>query len=112
MIEVLNRNEKPEWLIYPQEYLDLIKNNKDGLLPWYLMNKEQILIRYRGLMTRYPKRELFPFARDDSSDDIACWERNKPEKVILIHDFASPGYENKLEFETFDKWYLYITNSC
>jgi len=51
---------------------------------------------------------LFPFAREDGGDDIACWENNKPGKVILIHDFASSGYENKDEFHNFNEWYNYV----
>lgn len=37
----------------------------------------------------------------DGSDDIACWERNKNEKIIIIHDYASEGYENVREFDNF-----------
>lgn len=63
------------------------------------------------MQKRYPSRSLFPFARDDQSDDVACWEKGKTGKVILIHDFASPGYENKKEFESFDAWYEYVTST-
>src|SRR3990167_7173101 len=98
MINILEGYEKPNWLTYPKEYIDLVNNGEDEFLPWYLMDKKQILIRYKGLQNRYPSRNLFPFARDDSGDDVACWEKEKPGKVILIHDFASPGYENKMEF--------------
>lgn len=110
MIDILHENEKPIWVVYPLAYLKLVNKNEDEFLPWYLLGKEQLLIRYNGLKKRYPARELFPFARDDNSDDVACWEKGKPGKVILIHDFASPGYENKLEFESFEKWYLFVTN--
>lgn len=72
------------------------------------MDSEQIVIRYEGLKKRYPNRSLFPFARDDNSDDLACWEKNKPGMVVLIHDFASPGYENKMEFGTFEKWHSFV----
>lgn len=40
----------------------------------------------------------------DGSDDIACWERNKNEKIIIIHDYASEGYENVREFDNFWDW--------
>lgn len=109
MIKILQGNEKPAWLKYPPDYIHLVKSGNDEFLPWYLMDKDQLLIRYQGLQQRYPKRILFPFARDDNSDDVACWEKDKPGKVILIHDFASPGYENKMEFETFQKWYIFVT---
>lgn len=56
---------------------------------WYLMSKEQVEIRIKGLKERYPDRELMPFARRDDSDDIACFDTGKNNKVQIIHDFAS-----------------------
>lgn len=109
MINLLEESEKPSWVIYPLEYLDLIVKRKDEFLPWYLMDREQLLIRFKGMKNRYPDRILFPFARDDNSDDVACWEKDKPGKVVLIHDLASSGYENKKEFENFEEWYKYVT---
>lgn len=110
MIKILKENEKPIWVEYPYAYLNLINNGNDEFLPWYLMDKEPLLIRYHGLQSRYPTRTLFPFARDDNSDDVACWEKEKPGKVVLLHDFASPGYENKMEFESFEKWYEFVVS--
>lgn len=108
MINTLDAKEKPGWVEFPLVYLDLVINGNDEFLPWYLMDKEQLLIRYQGLQKRYPERNLFPFARDDNSDDVACWEKGKPGKVVLIHDFASAGYENKKEFGSFEEWYKYV----
>lgn len=108
MISLIDEDKKPKWLEYPAEYMSLIETGKDEFSHWYLLDKEQLWIRYKGLQKRYPDRKLFPFARDDDSDDVACWEEGKFGKVILIHDFASSGYENKLEFNTFDEWYSYI----
>ena len=110
MISILQSNERPGWVEYPSEYITLVNSDKDEFLPWYLLDKESLLIRYYGLQERYPKRNLFPFARADNSDDIACWEKEKPGKIILIHDFASSGYENKMEFETFQEWYNFVNN--
>ncbi len=110
MIKILNQNEKPNWVEYPLEYLNLINTEKEEFLPWYLLDKEQLLIRYNGLKKRYPTRNLFPFARHDDNDDVACWEKNKPGKVILIHDFAASGYEDKMEFENFNEWYIFVIN--
>ena len=110
MISILLKNETPNWIHYPDKYIKLINENKDEFLPWYLMDRQQILIRYDGLKKRHPTRSLFPFARDDDSDDVACWEKNKPGMVVIIHDFASPGYESKIEFNSFLDWYEYITD--
>ena len=48
---------------------------------WYLMTKEQVEIRIKGLKDRYPQRKLIPFARRDDGDDIACFEVGKENRV-------------------------------
>ena len=72
---------------------------------WYLMNKEQVEIRIKGLKDRYPQRKLIPFARRDDGDDIACFEVGKENRVQIIHDFASAGYEQRKEHECFWDWF-------
>lgn len=106
-ITIIKNDEKPDWVEYPEAYIQLIKDVKDEFLPWYLMDEEQLIVRYHGLQKRYPRRNLFPFARQDLNDDVACWEKGKPGKVILIHDFASAGYEDKMEFDSFKDWYQF-----
>lgn len=44
-----------------------------------------------GLHERYPDRKLYPFASRDDNDDLACFLPNG--QVVVIHDFASAGYE-------------------
>lgn len=98
----------PNCVEIPERYLELLKYEQDSFLPWFLFDKEDLIYRYHGLQERYPRRELLPFARHDYSDDVACWEKGKPGRVIIIHDFASPGYENRYEFTSFDEWYQFI----
>ncbi len=104
MIEIPPINLCPEWIKYPKLYIELSKGNIEDFLPWYLMRQEQIFIRSKYLRKLY-KRELFPFARKDCSDDVACWEKGEEEKVLIIHDFASSGWEQRQIFENFDEWY-------
>ena len=71
------------------------------------MSKEQVRSRIKGLIQRYPDRRLIPFARRGDNDDIACFEVNKGEQVMIIHDFASIGYEQRECFDTFWEWFRY-----
>ena len=108
MIEILKPSECPNWVIYPAAYLRLFDEQKYKFLPWYLLyKKEDILIRLEGLRERYRKCKLFPFARRDDNDDIACWEKDKPGKVVIIHDFASSGWEQRQIFDNFEDWYKF-----
>ena len=64
------------------------------------------LIRVSTVMgILYPQRKLIPFARRDDGDDIACFEVGKENRVQIIHDFASAGYEQRKEYECFWDWF-------
>ena len=105
MIEILPIIKCPVWLKYPQKYLDLVANEKEEFLPWYLTDVEDFFWRIDGLKKRYPLRNLFPFARKDCSDDVACWEKDQGEKIMIIHDYASSGWEQREIFDNFEEWY-------
>jgi hypothetical protein len=61
--------------------------------------------RSNGLKERYPDRKLVPFARRQDNDDVACWDLAKGGgTVTIIHDYASPGWEQRDEFSGFNDW--------
>jgi hypothetical protein len=47
---------------------------------------------------------LVPFAKRDDSDDVACWEKGSLSKVMIIHDYASSGWEQREILEDFWTW--------
>ena len=75
------------------------------ITPWHLLEAEQARVDLRGLRERYPSRELFPFARRQDNDDVACWAQGTGERVFVIHDFASPGWENEGNFDDVWSWF-------
>lgn len=89
---------------YPQSIVKVVELNLVDFDLWYIMDEKQVLQRIEGLKQRYPKRKLIPFARRDDNDDIACFEVDKGEKVQIIHDFASEGYEQRKEYNDFWEW--------
>jgi len=91
---------------FPPSYLKVIELNLVDYEYWYLMNEKQIKTRKEGLEKRFPNRKLIPFARRDNNDDIACFEIGHGEKVFIVHDFASEGYEHRQEFDTFWSWFI------
>jgi hypothetical protein len=107
MNKILDQKECPEWVKYPDSYLSLISEGKDEFFPWFFFNKTETSKYLGGLRGRYPLRKLFAFAKRDDSDDIACWEADKPGKVVIVHDYASPGWEERQIFDNFDEWYSY-----
>lgn len=103
-MEIFNVQEMYERYEYPREFLKIADLNLVDLDLWYLMTKEQVEIRITGLKNR-TERKLIPFARRDDGDDIACFEVVKGNKVQIIHDFASAGYEQRKEYDCFGDWF-------
>lgn len=101
-MEIFNVREIYKGYSYPKEFLKIVDLNLVDLDLWYLMTKEQVEIRIIGLKNRYPERQLVPFARRDDGDDIACFEIGKGNKVQIVHDFASAGYEQRKEYDCLD----------
>jgi hypothetical protein len=92
-------------LMFPVEYLRLIEQNILDVAPWAILQKDEIYARMNGVKSRYPGRCLIPFAIRIDNDDIACWEDDDRSKVYVIHDFASPGWENAAVYNSFWEWF-------
>ncbi|MDR2977781.1 MAG: MafI family immunity protein [Streptococcaceae bacterium] len=90
---------------FPDSYLKAMKLSLVNLTPWHIMDNEQILSRFQGLKERYPERVLIPFARRQDNDDIACFELGKGAEVRIIHDFATPGWEQRGTYADFWAWF-------
>ena len=101
-MELYNINAIYSDYVYPAEFIKIIELNLVDFEMWYLMSNEQIDIRIKGLKSRYPSRNLIPFAR---RDDIACFEIGKGNRVQVIHDFAGEDFEQRKEYECFWDWF-------
>ncbi|MBD3920938.1 hypothetical protein H8B09_19385 [Paenibacillus sp. PR3] len=105
LYELLDESQLPQGFKYPdgiQKVIDLKLVNLD---PWVFMNRERLLDRYEGLKNRYPKRKLVPFAERIDNDDVACFELGKDDQIQIIHDYASPGFEQRKVFVDFWTWF-------
>lgn len=101
----LTEKELPKWFNYPQQFLRIVELGLVNLEPWTVLMDEPLRNRFKGLQERYPNRQLLPFARREDNDDVACWEQDRGELVVIVHDFASPGYENVAEYDGFWEWF-------
>lgn len=90
---------------FPEGLYRIINQNLTNIEPWYILNPNQIEKRMEGLKRRYPERSLIPFAKRGDNDDIACFEYKKGEVVYIIHDFASAGWEEHGQYNTFWDWF-------
>lgn len=69
------------------------------------MEAESSLRQAEAMAKRYPGRVLFPFAYRQDCDDVACWEKGHGERVFIVHDFASPGWEQSEVYEHVWAWF-------
>lgn len=98
-------HHRPVWLEYSSSFLKVIEQGLIHLTPWHIMEAERALVHAQGLARRYPGRNLFPFAYRQDNDDVACWSKDAGGKVFVIHDFASPGWEDEAAFDDFWAWF-------
>jgi len=105
MNDLINKNNLPEWFEYPNSFLKIVEQNLIDLSPWHILTGELLKSKVQGLKERYPKSSLIPFARRYDNDDVACWEKSDPTKVIIIHDFASEGWEKRQTYDDFWSWF-------
>ena len=43
--------------------------------------------------------------RRQDNDDLACFDPEKPGRVVVIHDFATEGTEFRKEYLSFADWF-------
>ncbi len=103
MAQLLSSAELPEGFQYPHQFLHIVDLELLNLEPWWILQGDSLRERLAGLRSRYPARTLVPFARRQDNDDVACFDLDT-RKVVIVHDFASPGWEQRTEFDDFYGW--------
>ena len=110
-VKLLSTAELPVQFEYPREFLRIIRLGIVDLEPWYMLDGDHLRKKLAGMSKRYPAKSLVPFAVRKNNDYTACWD-GQPGKVYIVHDFASPGYENRMEFENFYSWLRAAIDDC
>jgi hypothetical protein len=100
----LPRDQLPDGFAYPESFGRLVERGLLYFEPWWVLEGEMLRVRADGLRSRYPARRLVPFARREDGDDVACFEAGNGERVQIIHDFASPGFEQRLTLDSVADW--------
>lgn len=102
-------NPHPSEFKFPQSYVDLMTTGFPDIEPWWWLtsHKDSFVYWDETLRKQFPSRSLVPFAKDGSSDDVACFDRSdssKNPKILTIHSFCSPGWELRGEASSFSEW--------
>lgn len=103
-LDLLTEKECPRGFSYPRPFTRVVQLGLTDLEPWYLLEGKSLRDTLAGLGERYPRRQLIPFARRQDNDDVACWQVGDGDAIFVIHDFSSPGWEQRAQFATFYDW--------
>ncbi|MBV9951816.1 MAG: hypothetical protein JO291_07675 [Acidimicrobiia bacterium] len=79
--------------VYPPEFERVVALGLVDLEPWRILVGEDLRETAAGLRKRYSDQNYVPFAARVDNDDIACWRMPSSGEVVIVHDFASPGWE-------------------
>lgn len=105
MSELLSPEDLPSDFWYPASFIRVVELGLTNLEPWHVLMGLQLGERARGLAERYPSRQLIPFASRQDNDDVACWEPALGnDVVVIVHDYASSGWENRETYPDFFAW--------
>lgn len=104
MADLLTFEEVPPEFEYPAEFIRVVELGLLHLEPWHILEGEALRERHQGLSERYPDLQLIPFAGRQDTDDVACWAAEGGQDVLIVHDFASPGYEIESRLADFNDW--------
>ncbi len=103
--DLLSEDELPAGFRYPGAFHRVLAFNLTRLEPWLFLDGDGLRDRYFGLEARYPGNRLVPFAQRQDNDDVACWHRGNSVEVVIVHDFAAPGWELRATFPDFYAWF-------
>jgi hypothetical protein len=113
-------SEKPSTIavgngvILPKGYQVAKDLNLVNLRPWHFVSDSEFDGLFEVVNKHYSVRTVIPFARRSDSDDVACFVSRDPEQeagqIIIIHDFASPGYEVVARMKNFWDWFRQVVN--
>lgn len=101
--DYLLSHDKPDWLVYPAEFIGLVRSGRLKLVPWHLCESQGSLWLHRRFKAHLG-RELIPFAHRQDREDWACFERDKGDAVMIIHDNTDPGWEDEGTYPSFADW--------
>ena len=101
--ELLSIDDLPPDFEYPKEFIRVVELGLTNLEPWWIVQGQLLRDRFQGIQKRHPDRKLVLFAVRQDNDDVACWDLDQG-NVVVVHDFSSPGFERRAEFPGFSEW--------
>ena len=90
---------------YPEALERLVALKLINFDLWYLMSKEQSIVILKQLKMNCNRKDLIPFARRGDNEDIACYEIQNNEKVVVLKNCEYLGYRPRQVFDSVWDWF-------
>ncbi|MBX2907360.1 MAG: hypothetical protein KF744_15045 [Taibaiella sp.] len=105
MLGLAKMESLPSGFEYPKDYIVFLERDFKDILPWFVLQEDEIGRLRDGLSNRYPYRNLVPFARRRDREDVACFDIEKGNGIVIIHDYAGAGWEFVCEYSGIWNWF-------
>lgn len=103
---MINREEILEKINFSEPLKLILENNLVNFHPWiFIVNDNRFELNYWGIKERYPHTNLIVFALRLDCDDKACFDLNDNNKIVVIHDYSTVAYEERVIYDTFWDWF-------
>ena len=101
----------PAGFVPPMQFVETMVAGFPDIDPWMWLPELSRSMPFwsKTLRTQFPYRVLVPFAKDQASDDVFCFDGNDASgdpAVLMIHTFTTPGWEYRGEWTSFGDWSL------
>jgi len=103
--EILNTDGLNFIFNYPDALERLVALKLINFDLWYLMSAEQSRVILNQLKMNCNCKGLVPFARRGDNEDIACFEIENNEKVIVLKNCEYLGYRPRQVFDSVWDWF-------
>ena len=90
---------------YPEAIERLIALGLVNFDLWYLMGTQQIMQIGELLREQYGTETWIPFARRGDNEDIACFEADFGEKVVVLRSHELLGYRKCAVYDSVWDWF-------
>lgn len=107
-----NKSEYPPGFSYPPAF-DYLVNEMDfsGIGNWVILVNDQLSFYREGVKRRFPEYPgLVPFAREMSTDYIACFDFYKNNQVICFEDFNPVNFSSCKTFASVWEWLHFVVD--
>lgn len=102
-------NELKEYIKSKTELMLFVELNLLNFHPWvFIIEDQRLYLNYVGLMERFPNANLIAFALRLDCDDKVCYDLNE-NKIVVVHDYSTFGYKNRMIFDSFWDWFNFMT---